>query len=98
MIAFTFATTFVLAWTLTAMGADEAPASTLFTNVSVFDGKAERLAEGMNVLVVGNLIESVSAEAIEAPGATKIDGGGRTLMPGLIDLHSHLLARTETGV
>ena len=98
MIALAFATPFILAWTFTATGADEAPASTLFTNVNVFDGKAERLAEGMNVLVVGNLIESVSAEVIEAPGATKIDGGGRTLMPGLIDLHSHLLANGDGGL
>jgi imidazolonepropionase-like amidohydrolase len=42
-----------------------------------------------NVLVEGNLIKTVSTEAIDAPGATVIDGGGRTLMPGMIDSHSH---------
>jgi imidazolonepropionase-like amidohydrolase len=84
--------------TFAATAAEEAPARTLFTNVNVFDGKAERLAEGMNVLVVGNLIEAVSAEAIDAPGATQVDGGGRTLMPGLIDAHSHMLANGDKGL
>ena len=32
----------------------------------------------------------MSAEPISASGATVVDGGGGTLMPGLIDMHSHL--------
>ncbi|MCZ6771160.1 MAG: amidohydrolase family protein, partial [Proteobacteria bacterium] len=67
------------------------PAQVLFTNVNIFDGKSDKLAEGMSVLVEGNLIKTVSAEQIAtAADATVIDGGGRTLMPGLIDMHSHL--------
>jgi len=69
---------------------NEAKPQTLFTNVNVFDGKNEALIENANVLVEGNLIKSVSTDAIEADGATLIDGGGRTLMPGLIDAHVHL--------
>jgi len=61
---------------------------TLFTNVQVFDGVNETLA-AVDVLIQGNLIQEVGAN-IEAPGATVIDGGGRTLMPGLIDMHAHL--------
>jgi imidazolonepropionase-like amidohydrolase len=69
---------------------NEAPAQVLLTNVQIFDGvNAERMAG--NVLVEGNLIKQVSAEAINAPGATVIDGGGGTLMPGLIDNHVHLM-------
>lgn len=60
---------------------------TLFTNVHVFDGKNEKLLENANVLVEGNLIKTVSKDAIEADGAKVVDGGGRTLMPGLIDMH-----------
>jgi imidazolonepropionase-like amidohydrolase len=70
---------------------DEAPSQTLFTNVNVFDGHAEELAMGMNVLVEGNLIKQVSEEAINAPGATVIDGGGRTLLPGFIEAHAHFM-------
>jgi imidazolonepropionase-like amidohydrolase len=62
----------------------------LFTNVNIFDGVSDELAVGMSVLVEDNLIAEV-ATAIPAPdGATIIDGGGGTLMPGLIDMHSHL--------
>jgi imidazolonepropionase-like amidohydrolase len=69
--------------------ADEAPQRVLITNVSVWDGKADRLAAGIDVLVEGKLIKQVGA-GLDAAGATVIDGGGRTLMPGLIDMHSHL--------
>ena len=71
-----------------ASAQDEAPAQTLFTNVHIFDGVNEERMAG-NVLVEGNLIKQVSAEAIDAPGATVIDGDGHTLMPGLIDMHTH---------
>jgi imidazolonepropionase-like amidohydrolase len=82
-------TSFVLAISSIAIAQDEAPKQTLFTNVQIFDGLNEERMAG-NVLVEGNLIKQVSTEFISAPGATVIDGGGRTLMPGLIDMHSHL--------
>ena len=63
----------------------------LFTNVHVFDGVNERRIENASVLVEGNLIKTVSNQPIDAPGATVIDGSGRTLMPGLIDNHVHLM-------
>ncbi len=68
---------------------DEAPTQTLFTNVQIFDGVSEERLAG-NVLVEGNLIKQISVEPISASGATIIDGGGRTLMPGLIEGHGHL--------
>jgi imidazolonepropionase-like amidohydrolase len=63
----------------------------LFTNVNVFDGTSEGLLANANVLVEGNMIAAVSVDPIEADGATMIDGGGRTLMPGLIDAHRHTI-------
>jgi len=69
---------------------DEAPPQILITNVNVWDGTSRGLQNDMNVLITGNLIESVSKSKPSAPGATVIDAGGRTLMPGLIDMHSHL--------
>jgi imidazolonepropionase-like amidohydrolase len=71
--------------------AQDEPTQVLFTNVNVFDGHAEELAVGMNVLVEDNLIKQVSEESISAPGATVIDGGGRTLLPGFIEAHAHLM-------
>jgi imidazolonepropionase-like amidohydrolase len=65
----------------------------IFENVRIFNGTADQLSVPSNVLVSGNVIKSVSAEAIADPDGmkvTRIQGGGRTLMPGLIDNHVHL--------
>jgi imidazolonepropionase-like amidohydrolase len=67
-----------------------APNETLFVNVRVFDGKSQRLSAPTNVLVRGNVIAAIGADAASAT-ATRIDGGGRTLMPGLIDAHWHAM-------
>jgi len=77
------------AWPAAAQ--DEKPAQTLFTNVHVFDGTSEQRIENASVLVEGNLIKTVSTEAIDAPDATVIDGEGRTLTPGFIENHAHLM-------
>lgn len=63
----------------------------LITNVSVFDGVHEKRIEHANVLVEGNLIKQVSTDPLTADSATVIDGGGRTMIPGLIDAHWHVL-------
>jgi imidazolonepropionase-like amidohydrolase len=65
----------------------------LITNVNVFEGKNEKLIEKANVLVEGNKIKQVSTKKIDAAGATVIDGGGRTLMPGFIAAHEHLIGQ-----
>jgi imidazolonepropionase-like amidohydrolase len=67
------------------------PSATLFKNVRVFDGKSDQLTPSTSVLVVGNKIEKIGGEIAAAEKATVIDGGGRTLMPGLIDAHWHAL-------
>ena len=72
------------------------PEVTLFTNVNVFDGVSEQLLDNRSVLVEGNLIKTISKEAIDAPGATLIDGGGRTLTPGFIENHAHLMLMGPT--
>ena len=61
----------------------------LFTNVNVFDGVNETLLENANVVVTGNLISEISTEPLAVAGGTVIDGGGRTMIPGLIDVHWH---------
>ena len=68
----------------------------LFENVRVFDGVSPELSAPVNVLVRDNLIERVAAEPIttDDPAAVVIDGAGRTLMPGLIDAHTHIAMST----
>ncbi len=66
----------------------------LFENVRIFDGKSDTLSASMNVLVRGNTIEKISKDPIptDRSANTKIiAGGGRTLMPGLIDMHWHTM-------
>ncbi|HBC3855194.1 metal-dependent hydrolase family protein [Vibrio parahaemolyticus] len=65
--------------------------TTLFTNVHVFDGKNEERIMNANVLVEDNLIKEISTKPITAYDAVVIDGGGRTLMPGMIDAHWHTM-------
>lgn len=77
----------------TAPPAAPPPRTTLFTNVRVFDGTGSARSAPMNVLVRGNLIAQVSAAPIatdRSANTTIIDGRGRTLMPGLIDMHVHV--------
>ncbi len=64
--------------------------ATLFRDVRVFDGKSDRLSPPTSVLVQGNRIMRIGADAAAA-GAQVIEGGGRTLMPGLIDAHWHTM-------
>jgi len=66
--------------------------SLLFKNARVFDGTNAECPEGMNVLLADGRIQEVSAKPIAAASARTIDVGGRTLMPGLIDAHTHAYA------
>jgi len=70
------------------------PTGVIFENVRIFDGSSERLSPPSNVLVVGKVIQAISIAPVAPPAGTivqRIDGGGRTLMPGLIDAHVHMM-------
>ena len=70
------------------------PTVVVFQNVRVFDGKSGVLSGPSNVLVRGNKIERISTAPIPTDRSAKtqiIEGGGRTLMPGLIDAHWHAM-------
>ncbi|MGL4591827.1 MAG: amidohydrolase family protein [Aestuariivirga sp.] len=73
----------------------QSPPQVLFSNVRVFDGISPGLSAPRHVMVRGNLISELSETPLSAgPGTTVIDGGGRTLMPGLIDAHVHMAMST----
>jgi imidazolonepropionase-like amidohydrolase len=68
----------------------------LYENVRIFDGQGAELSAASNVLVVGDKIETISTDPIDAADAEVIDGGGRVLMPGLIDAHWHTMLIRST--
>jgi imidazolonepropionase-like amidohydrolase len=76
-------------------GGDPAPNSvTVFQNVRIFDGTSDELSPPSHVLVRGNKIERISSEPIPTDRRADtviVAGAGRTLMPGLIDMHWHTM-------
>jgi len=100
LLALTIGSLMVAAATLPlAFAAEEkVPTQVLFTNVNIFDCNNEKLTIGMNLLVEGNKIKKISKDPIPTNvGAVIISGAGRTLTPGLIDMHQHLLLAGGTA-
>jgi len=64
----------------------------LFSNASLLDPLHDELLEGHHVLVDDGRVREVSDRPLRSGAARTIDLAGRTLMPGLIDLHVHVLA------
>jgi len=89
-----FAVLWLLGTAVSAQPQTAEPSTILFQDVRIFDAKGDSLSASMNVLIRGNTIAKISKDPIPIdPGAgTKtIAGGGRTLMPGLIDMHWHAM-------
>jgi imidazolonepropionase-like amidohydrolase len=65
--------------------------SYLFSGGRFLDPRKDELQDGISVLVEDGLVKEVSERPIASAGATSIDLHGRTLMPGLIDAHIHVV-------
>ena len=71
---------------------------TAITGATVFDGEGGRIENGTVVLVDGR-IQAVGGPETPIPeGATRVDGTGRFVTPGVIDTHSHLGDYPSPGV
>ncbi|TCR67294.1 amidohydrolase family protein [Bosea sp. BK604] len=66
-------------------------AQLLLKNFAMLEPDHGELRRGDEILVEGETIREVSDKPIKADGADVIDCGGRTLMPGLIDSHVHVM-------
>src|ERR1700738_56055 len=62
-----------------------------FKNFQMLDPDAGELLGGHELIVEGDSIKEVSAQPIKLEKASVVDCGGRTLMPGLIDSHVHVV-------
>jgi hypothetical protein len=85
---------------------EAARAPIVIDNVKMFDADAGRFVDGMSVMASGGRITAVTpTAAFTAPAdVRRIDGSGKTLVPGLWDSHKHfdneydLLANVATGM
>ena len=68
-----------------------------FRHVRLFDAERRIVRPGMTVLIRGDRIVAVGSDAsVRIPaGAEVIDGKGKTLLPGLWDMHVHLLDQAD---
>ena len=66
-------------------------AQLLFKNFKLLEPEVGELRGGFELLVEGETVRETSDKPIKAAGAEVIDCGGRTLMPGLIDSHVHVI-------
>jgi imidazolonepropionase-like amidohydrolase len=67
--------------------------TTLFQDVRVFDGKSGH--EHRSVLIVDGTIKDADFHGAAPAGARIVAGQGRTLLPGLIDAHTHVFRKLE---
>lgn len=67
----------------------ENPSILMIKDVRLFDG--EKIVPQVTVLIESNRIKALGKEILIPDGAMVVDGRGRTLLPGLIDSHVHVV-------
>ena len=85
---------FALVFGFAAIAAPTSAQTVAFTNVSVIPMDRERVLANQTVVVKNGLIAEIgNAKNIKLPkDAVRIDGTGKYLIPGLVDMHTHLLS------
>src|SRR5215203_4347030 len=83
-----FLTLILFLFSFTAAGAQ----TVAFTNVNVIPMDKERVLQNQTVLVKNGVIVELGARLKIPKNAQIIDGSGKYLMPGLVDMHTHLLS------
>ncbi len=88
-----FALVFIFATLVASVSAQ----TVAFTNVNVIPMDRERLLANQTVLVKnGAIVEIGDAKKVKLPkDAVRIDGNGKYLIPGLVDMHTHLLSDSD---
>src|SRR5687768_4352790 len=86
----------LLAFILSAAGLASAQV-TAFVGVNVIPMDRERILRGQTVIVKDGVISQIGdAGRVKVPGgAVTVDGRGKYLIPGLVDMHTHLLSDSD---
>jgi imidazolonepropionase-like amidohydrolase len=83
--------------TLLMLASPAFPATLTITHVRIIDGNGGTPIEDGVIVLEGRRIEAVGSRSdVTVPAGTKrINGGGKTALPGLADMHVHLLGGTN---
>ena len=86
-----------LVFVLAALAVPVSAQTVAFTNVSVVPMDRERVLSNQTVVVRNGLIVEIGdAKKVKLPrDAVRVDGTGKFLMPGLVDMHTHLLSDSD---
>ena len=85
---------------ITSQASADAPGIVAFTDVTVVPMDRERPLDRQTVVVRGDRIAAIgAADSIRLPaGATRVDGRGKYLMPGIAEMHSHVPGEDSSAV
>src|ERR687890_460854 len=88
---------FALVLACAALVAPVSAQTVAFTNVNVIPMDRERVLANQTVVIKNGLIAEIGdAKKVKLPkNATRIDGTGKYLIPGLVDMHTHLLSDSD---
>jgi imidazolonepropionase-like amidohydrolase len=73
----------------------QAPPLVALKAARLMDGKSSTVLTSAVVLIESDKIKAVGSGSVIPPGAKIIDLGDSTLLPGLIDAHTHLLSEMD---
>jgi imidazolonepropionase-like amidohydrolase len=96
-LVFAMSATGLMLPALAQAGVSGATKRTLIRAGHLLDVKTGKLADAQTIVVVGDTIQSIAptASVAEQPGDTVVDLGRMTVLPGLIDVHTHLTMNTD---
>jgi imidazolonepropionase-like amidohydrolase len=88
---------FALLFVFAALAAPVSAQTVAFTNVNVIPMDRERVLANQTVVIKNGLIAEIGdAKKVKLPkNAVRVDGRGKYLVPGLVDMHTHLLSDSD---